>query len=133
MVTSRPAEEKSHAALDRFKGITQVNDLARVMQETSLCGLGKTAPNPILSGFELFRAELEEHVFERTCSAGVCQNLRLFAVDPVACNGCNICYLKCPEKAIIGSPRQVHYIVGELCTGCGKCYEVCKFNAIIVS
>jgi len=133
MVTSRPAEERSHAALDRFKGITQVNDLATVMQETSLCGLGKTAPNPILSGFELFRQELEEHVFDRTCRAGVCQNLRLFAVDPVACNGCNICYIKCPEKAIIGSPRQVHYIVGELCTGCGKCHEVCKFNAIIVS
>lgn len=133
MVTSRPAEEKSHAALDRFKGITQVSELARVMQDTSLCGLGKTAPNPILSGFELFRQEIEEHVFERVCHAGVCQNLRSFTVDPVACNGCNICFVKCPEKAIIGSPRQVHYIVSELCTGCGKCHEVCKFNAIIVS
>ncbi|HBB90534.1 MAG TPA: NADH-quinone oxidoreductase subunit F [Bacteroidales bacterium] len=133
MVTSKPAEDKSHAALDRFKGITRVAELAHVMQDTSLCGLGKTAPNPLISGFELFRTELEEHVFERTCRAAVCQNLRTFSVDPVACNGCNICYLKCPESAIIGAARQVHYIVDHLCTGCGKCFEVCKFNAILVS
>ncbi|MFH0762173.1 MAG: NADH-ubiquinone oxidoreductase-F iron-sulfur binding region domain-containing protein [Bacteroidota bacterium] len=133
MITSRPQDEKKHMALDRFKGITKVTDLARVMQDTSLCGLGKMAPNPLISGFELFRSELEEHVFDRTCRAGVCQNLRSFTVEPVACTGCNICFVKCPENAIVGAPRQVHYIVDNLCTGCGKCFEVCKFNAIQVS
>lgn len=132
LISSRSLPERKYEALDRFKGVTGVLELAEVMQSTSLCGLGKSAPNPLISGMELFREELEEHVFDRTCRAGVCLNMRSFTVDPVACNGCNLCYTKCPEKAIIGSPRQVHYIVDDLCTGCGKCFEVCKFNAILV-
>jgi Na+-translocating ferredoxin:NAD+ oxidoreductase RNF subunit RnfB len=102
------------------------------MHSTSLCGLGKTAAFPVLSGLDLFRQEIEEHVFDRACRNGVCRNLRQFRIDPVSCNGCNICFLKCPEQAIIGSPRQVHFIVEELCSGCGKCFEVCKFNAVAV-
>jgi NADH:ubiquinone oxidoreductase subunit F (NADH-binding)/Pyruvate/2-oxoacid:ferredoxin oxidoreductase delta subunit len=133
LITSRSLPENKYEALDRFKGVTGLLELAEVMQSTSLCGLGRSAPNPLISGMELFREELEEHVFDRTCRAGVCLNMRSFAVDPVACNGCNLCYSKCPEKAIIGSPRQVHYIVDDLCTGCGKCFEVCKFNAILVT
>jgi NADH:ubiquinone oxidoreductase subunit F (NADH-binding) len=133
LITSRSLPENRYEALDRFKGVTGVLELAEVMQSASLCGLGKSAPKPLISGMELFREEVEEHVFERTCRAGVCLNMRSFTVDPVACNGCNLCYTKCPEKAIIGSPRQVHYIVDDLCTGCGKCFEVCKFNAILVN
>lgn len=133
LITSRPFPENKYEALDRFKGVTGMRELAEVMQSTSLCGLGKSAPNPLLSALDLFREELEEHVFDRTCRAGVCLNMRSFSVDPVACNGCTLCYTKCPEKAIIGSARQVHYIVDDLCTGCGKCFEVCKFNAILVN
>lgn len=133
LISSRSLPENKYEALDRFKGVTGILELAGVMQSTSLCGLGKNAPNPLISGMELFREELEEHVFDRTCRAGVCLNMRSFTVDPVACNGCNLCYTKCPEKAIMGSPKQVHYIVGDLCTGCGKCFEVCKFNAILVN
>jgi len=132
LITNRSMPENKYEALDRFKGVTGMLELAEVMQSTSLCGLGKSAPNPLISGMELFREELEEHVFDRTCRAGFCLNMRSFTVDPVACNGCNLCFTKCPEKAIIGSPRQVHYIVDDLCTGCGKCFEVCKFNAILV-
>ena len=133
LISSRSLPENKYEALDRFKGVTGILELAEVMQSTSLCGLGKSAPNPLISGMELFREELEEHVFDRTCRAGVCLNMRSFTVDAVACNGCNLCFTKCPEKAIIGSPRQVHYIVDDLCTGCGKCFEVCKFNAILVN
>ncbi|MFA6128454.1 MAG: NADH-ubiquinone oxidoreductase-F iron-sulfur binding region domain-containing protein [Bacteroidales bacterium] len=133
LISSRSPTENKYEALDRFKGVTGILELAEVMQSTSLCGLGKSAPNPLISGMQLFKEELEEHVFDRTCRAGVCLNMRSFTVDPVACNGCNLCYVKCPEKAIIGSARQVHYIVENLCTGCGKCFEVCKFNAILVN
>lgn len=133
LISSRSLPENKYEALDRFKGVTGILELAEVMQSTSLCGLGKSAPNPLISGMELFREELEEHVFDRTCRAGVCLNMRSFTVDAVACNGCNLCYAKCPEKAIIGSPRQVHYIIDDQCTGCGKCFEVCKFNAILVN
>ncbi|MDD4644887.1 MAG: NADH-ubiquinone oxidoreductase-F iron-sulfur binding region domain-containing protein, partial [Bacteroidales bacterium] len=132
LISSRSMPEQKYEALDRFKGVTGMLELAEVMQSTSLCGLGKSAPNPLISCMELFREELEEHVFDRNCRAGVCMNMRSFTVDPVACNGCNLCFTKCPEKAIIGTPRQVHYIVDDLCTGCGKCFEVCKFNAILV-
>ncbi len=132
LISGHSLPENKYEALDRFKGVTGVLELAEVMQSTSLCGLGKCAPNPLISGIELFREELEEHVFDRSCRARVCLNMRAFTVDPVACNGCNLCYLKCPEKAIIGSQRQVHYIVDDMCTGCGKCFEVCKFNAILV-
>ncbi len=133
MISSRSLPESKYEALDRFKGVTGLLELAEVMQSTSLCGLGKSAPNPLISGLELFRQELEEHVFDRTCRARVCLNMRSFAVDPVSCNGCTLCFTKCPEKAIIGSPHQVHYIMDDCCTGCGKCFEVCKFNAILVT
>jgi len=133
LITSRSLPENKFEALDRFKGVTGIHELAEVMRSTSLCGLGKSAPNSLLSAMDLFREELEEHVFDRTCRAGVCLNMRSFTVDPVACNGCNLCFTKCPEKAIVGSPRQVHYIVDDICTGCGKCFDVCKFNAILVN
>ncbi len=133
LITSRPLPGNKNEAPDRFRSVTEILEVAEVMQSTSLCGLGKSAPNPLISSMELFREEVEEHVFDRTCRAGVCLNMISFTVDPVACNGCNLCFTKCPEKAIIGSPRQVHYIVDDLCTGCGKCFEVCKFNAILVN
>ena len=132
-ITSRSAAENKYEALDRFKGVTRMLELAEVMKSSSLCGLGKTASNPLMSGLELFREELEEHVFDRLCRSGFCLNMRTFEVDPVACNGCNLCQLKCPEKAIIGSPRQIHYIMDNVCTGCGKCFDACKFNAILVN
>lgn len=132
MITTRPESGQRYESLERFKGVTRIRDLAVVMHATSLCGLGKTAAFPVLSGLDTFRQELEEHVFERICRTGVCRNLRQFRIDPVSCNGCNICFIKCPENAIIGSPRQVHFIVEDLCSGCGKCFEVCKFNAVTV-
>jgi NADH:ubiquinone oxidoreductase subunit F (NADH-binding)/Pyruvate/2-oxoacid:ferredoxin oxidoreductase delta subunit len=129
-ITRRPKEESSHETLERFKGVVQMETLAEVMKETSLCGLGQTAPNPVLSSLRWFRDEFEEHIFDRRCAAGVCRDLRTFYIDVDNCNGCNICQKKCPENAIIGVIKMPHFIVEEKCNGCGICFESCKFNAI---
>ncbi|NCC72567.1 MAG: 4Fe-4S dicluster domain-containing protein [Sphingobacteriia bacterium] len=130
MITTRPSATDGHEGLSRFQGVMQLENLARVIKETSLCGLGKTAPNPVLSALEWFREEFEEHVFERKCRAHVCKNLRSFVINPDRCTGCLVCLKKCPENAIIGSARKPHYIIREKCTDCGICYDVCRFSAI---
>jgi Na+-translocating ferredoxin:NAD+ oxidoreductase RNF subunit RnfB len=129
-VTRRPREESSHETLERFKGVVELEGLANVIRDTSLCGLGQNAPNPVLSSLKWFRDEFEEHIFDRKCKAGVCRNLRTYYIDAAVCNGCNICQKKCPENAIIGSIKMPHFIIESKCTGCGLCFDSCKFNAI---
>lgn len=129
-ITTRPVEEDNHETLSRFKGVMQLENLARVIKETSLCGLGKTAPNPVLSALEWFRDEFEEHIYERKCRANVCRNLRSFVIGFERCTGCMICAKKCPVEAITGAARQPHFIIQEKCISCGICYDVCKFGAI---
>ena len=131
-ITKRPKEETSHETLERFKGVVQLENLAVVIQQTSLCGLGQKAPNLIISSLKWFREEFEEHIFDRRCTAGICRKLRTFLIDTEACNGCNICQKKCPENAIIGVIKYPHFIVEDKCNGCGICFECCKFNAIII-
>ncbi len=128
--TKRPESGSSIQTLERFKGIIQLGRLASVMADTSLCGLGKSAPNSIQNMLKNFRAEFEAHVFERKCPAGVCTDLRVYFIDVEKCTGCCACQKKCPMDAIIGSPRQPHFIIEEKCHGCGNCFETCKFNAI---
>lgn len=131
-ITKRPKEETSHETLERFKGVVQLENLARVIQDTSLCGLGQNAPNLIISSLRWFREEFEEHIFDRHCPAGVCRNLRTYHINVETCNGCNICQKKCPENAIIGVIKYPHFIVEEKCNGCGICFEYCKFNSIVI-
>jgi NADH:ubiquinone oxidoreductase subunit F (NADH-binding)/Pyruvate/2-oxoacid:ferredoxin oxidoreductase delta subunit/(2Fe-2S) ferredoxin len=131
-ITRRPVKESGHETLERFKGIMQLESLAEVIRDTSLCGLGKNAPNPVLSSLKHFRDEYEEHIFDRKCRAGVCNHLRLYIIDTELCTGCAACARKCPAAAIIGAPTQAHFIIEEKCTGCGICYENCKFVAISV-
>ena len=132
-ITKKPANGDSHDALKRFKGITQLEKLGKVIGETSLCGLGQTAPNPVLSTLKWFRNEYEEHIFERKCSAGVCTDLRVFTIDVDKCTGCTICARKCPTDAIIGAKKTPHFIVDDKCISCGTCDEVCKFDAILIN
>jgi len=129
-ITRRPREEKSHETLERFKGVVELESIAEVIRDTSLCGLGQNAPNPVLSSLKWFREEYEEHIFDRKCQAGVCRDLRTFVIDVGVCNGCNACQKKCPENAIVGTIKLPHFIVESKCTGCGICFESCKFNAI---
>ncbi len=131
-ITHRPNNESNNEALVRFKGILQLEKLGKVIKETSLCGLGQTAPNPVLSTLKWFRDEYEAHIFERKCSAGVCTELRTFKIDVDKCTGCTACMRKCPTAAIIGTKKAPHFIVEEKCIGCGTCEEICKFNAISV-
>jgi Pyruvate/2-oxoacid:ferredoxin oxidoreductase delta subunit len=106
------------------------------VKDTSLCGLGNTAPNPVLTTLKYFREEYDQHVRERKCPAKVCRKLLTFTVDPVKCvevgHGCGQCSRNCPEDAISGKKGIAHYIDPELCEGCGICVDVCNFDAITV-
>lgn len=131
-ITVRPKNEQGYETLERFKGVMQLEKLATVIKDTSLCGLGQTAPNPLLSAMKHFRAEFEEHIFDRFCRAGVCKDLKVYAIDVEKCSGCTVCAKKCPAGAIIGSSHIPHFIIEDKCTGCGICFDVCKFVAITV-
>lgn len=132
-ITSKPNGNSEKDALERFKGIIQLEKLGKVIKDTSLCGLGQTAPNPVLSTIKWFRDEYEAHIYERKCPAGVCTELRTFKIDVGKCTGCTACTRKCPTNAIIGAKKTPHFIVEEKCIGCGTCQEICKFDAISVA
>ena len=132
-ITRARGREEGIDALDRFKGVMYMNRLAEVIQDTSLCGLGQTAPNPILSTLRWFRDEYEAHVFERRCPAGACKELIRHAIDPEKCTGCTLCARKCPTGAILGAAKSPHYVVPDKCIGCGTCLEVCRFDAVTVT
>ena len=119
--------------LQRFKGIIHLQRLADVIRDTSLCALGQTASNPILSGLRYFRDEYEEHLYERTCKAGVCKELLTYSITSDLCSGCGLCAKKCPAEAIIGDKKQPHHIVDVKCIKCGMCVETCRFDAIKVN
>lgn len=118
--------------LQRFKGIIHLQRLADVIKDTSLCGLGQSAPNPILSGLKYFKDEYEEHLYDRKCTAGVCKELLTFTVNNDLCEGCGLCARKCPVEAIMGEKKQAHYIIQDRCIRCGMCVDSCKFEAIDV-
>ncbi len=131
-VIRKPTNEDSGTTLERFKGVMQLETIASVMKDTSLCGLGQTAPNPFLSALKYFRDEFEEHIFDRKCRANVCRGLRSFSIDVDKCTGCTACAAKCPVNAIYGTRLQPFFIVEDKCIGCGICFDICKFSAIKV-
>ncbi|MFI5295578.1 MAG: NADH-quinone oxidoreductase subunit NuoF [Thermodesulfovibrionales bacterium] len=105
-------------------------DLGRDIIATSLCGLGQTAPNPVLTTIKYFRDEYESHIKDKWCKAGVCRNLITFMIDEKLCKGCGACLRACPSKAIMGEKKQPHKIIQEVCLHCRTCYEACKFKSI---
>jgi len=108
-----------------------LHDLAEVIQTASLCQLGTTAPNPVLTTMEYFLDEYLAHVEEHRCPAGACKALVTYEIDPQNCNGCTLCATNCPAGAISGSKQTPHIIDQEKCTKCGICYDVCKFEAVV--
>jgi NADH:ubiquinone oxidoreductase subunit F (NADH-binding)/Fe-S-cluster-containing hydrogenase component 2 len=132
-ITQGRRSEHGVDALERFRGVMYLERLAQVIKDTSLCGLGQTAPNPVLSTLRFFRDEYEAHIYERRCPAGVCTELRSFSIDDEVCTGCGLCKSKCATNAIVGIPNKIHYVVEELCVGCGACMDVCNYGAVHVS
>ena len=102
------------------------------MQDASLCGLGATAPNPVLSTLRYFRDEYEAHIVEKRCPAGVCQELITFTIDEEACVGCLMCVKECPQDAIWGEVKVPHRIDQAKCIQCGVCRDVCRVDAVLV-
>ena len=113
-----------------MEDLDKLEELCYYVKENALCGLGQTAPNPVLSTLRYFRDEYEAHIKEKRCPAGVCKALLSFHIDRDKCKGCTLCARNCPADAIVGSVKNPHFIDTDKCIKCGTCIEKCKFGAI---
>ncbi|MBW1842390.1 MAG: 4Fe-4S binding protein, partial [Deltaproteobacteria bacterium] len=112
--------------------IELLEEVGSMTQKFSLCGLGTSAPNPVLTTILYFRDEYESHIKYKKCPAGVCKNLFYYEIDPEACTGCMLCAKKCPEQIITGEKKKPHTLDQDKCIKCSICYEACKFDAVRV-
>ncbi len=112
--------------------IELLQHLGNQIKEGALCGLGQTAPNPVLTTIKYFRNEYEDHIYNKKCTAKLCAPLLTYSIDESACTGCTACTRKCPTKAISGELKKPHTIDKNACVACGKCKQVCRFNAVVV-
>ncbi len=115
----------------KMEDLDLIQDLSEVLKDASLCGLGQTAPNPVMSTLKYFRDEYEAHIKDHKCPAGVCTELITYSIDAGNCTGCGLCLKKCPAEAITGETKQPHVLDAGKCIKCGICYDVCKFDAVI--
>ncbi|MGI5984293.1 MAG: NADH-quinone oxidoreductase subunit NuoF [Oscillospiraceae bacterium] len=113
-----------------LEDLDRLESLCYYIKENALCGLGQTAPNPVLSTLRFFRDEYEAHVVDKRCPAGVCKKLLSFYIDPDKCKGCTLCARNCPTSAITGEVKKAHVIDTEKCIKCGACIDSCKFAAV---
>ncbi len=133
----RIGTRRMYEILDRItKGEGEPEDLDRLehlasyIKDNALCGLGQTAPNPVLSTLRYFRDEYEAHVIDKRCPAGVCKQLLTYTIDPAKCRGCTLCARNCPVSCISGTVKEPHVIDHSKCIKCGACMENCRFNAV---
>ncbi len=117
----------------KLEDLDRLKNMSLVIKDTSLCGLGQTSPNPVLSMMENFRDEYLAHVIDKKCPAGQCKSLMKYIINAENCVGCTACARVCPVNAITGERKEVHLINQEICIKCGACYEKCKFDAIYIS
>ncbi len=116
-----------------MEDIERLEELAQQIKDSSLCGLGQTAPNPVLTTIKYFRDEYEAHIRDKKCPAKVCTSLLTYEVDAEKCTGCTVCAKNCPTQCIDGERKEVHFINQDGCIKCGTCYTKCKFDAIRLS
>ena len=119
---------KGNATLE---DLDKLEELCHYIKENALCGLGQTAPNPVLSTLHYFRDEYVSHIVDKKCPAGVCKALLSYEIDPAKCKGCTLCSRICPASAISGEVKKVHTIDKQKCVKCGACMEKCRFGAIV--
>ena len=112
------------------KDLKSLEKLANIIKKTSLCGLGQTAPNPVLTTLKYFRNEYEAHIYDKSCPAAVCENLFEYKISEEKCIGCSVCKNNCSSRAIIGETDKPHSIIQRICSKCGLCYSTCPYNAI---
>jgi NADH:ubiquinone oxidoreductase subunit F (NADH-binding)/(2Fe-2S) ferredoxin len=136
--TCRKGTQRMYEILDEvasgqgtLERVDLLEELATVVRDTTMCGLGQTASNPVLSALKYFRDEFTEHIQKKTCRAGVCKDLITYSINE-NCTGCMVCLKACPESAITGKKKELHVIDEDKCIKCGACRSVCKFDAIDV-
>jgi NADH:ubiquinone oxidoreductase subunit F (NADH-binding)/(2Fe-2S) ferredoxin/NAD-dependent dihydropyrimidine dehydrogenase PreA subunit len=125
--------EKITGGNGTVEDLDRLRILSTVIKETSLCGLGQTSPNPVLSTLDNFYPEYLAHVTSASCPAGQCKALVNYSIDAEKCTGCTLCFRNCPVGAISGERRAPHYIDQSLCIKCGVCFEKCKFDAVLIA
>jgi NADH-quinone oxidoreductase subunit F len=123
--------ERICAGRGRPDDLEALKELGESIKRSSLCGLGQTAPNPVLTTLRYFEKEYREHIEDKRCSAKVCKDLISYAITG-KCTGCTLCAKRCPVSAITGKPKALHIIDDARCVRCGVCFDVCRFGAVEV-